>query len=272
MRRLVSAIAAAFVSVVLTGAPAAAALPSADLALKRINTHAALKAINNPDTGKFMGDTGIGWVSVDLEQFNYGPGQTPAGAVVRDITAPAGTAFRTLDENFYKAHPLLCKILVPHTHVRCKVDGSLWVNTGGNFFTMYFVLKKQCTKPGRYSLDYAGDPNKSNNTVTFLACLVPGVSAAECSPPKPSTRPASPTAMSPSASPAAAQPSPAATASFVEPPSAYAAQTQAIADQAAHDSGSGAGGIVIGAIGAVAGLALLSGLWLYGRRRRPAHD
>ncbi|GAB4055595.1 hypothetical protein [Catellatospora paridis] len=281
MRRVASMVCAALASVALTGTPAAAQAPSADVAIQLVSAKVELATVN-PNSGLFKGDTGIGYVTVVVRTHNFGPENTADTSVVKDITAPPGTVFRQLDEKYFAQYPGLCTVVTAHTHVRCKVNGSIWLDTynggsGGNTSTQYFVLKKKCVSPGRYRLDYAGDPKTSNNSIS-IALKVPGVTAATCAKPKPSptrtaTSPkpavaASPAAPSASPSPTLASPSPSSASPTVsESPSETIEPSPSTIALAASESSTLNSGIVLGGIGALAAVALVAGFWLYARHR-----
>lgn len=276
MRRILLAASAALLSLGLAGSPAVADVPQADIGIDYVANAVTVRPVD-PGSPITKRDTGIGWVTFQLRLHNYGPYNSGQTMIVRDITAPPGTVFRQLDEEYFAGHPGLCTVVVPHTRVRCKIDGSIWLDTynggsGGTEFTIYFILKKKCVSPGRYSLIYAGDPNSSNNSVR-LPLKVPGVTAADCGPkPSPAATRAKPSLVAASAKPTPSQ-SPAASASpstaeLSPTESAPAESTAAIVAPASDSSGTSSGGIVLAAIGAaLLGVALLSGLWLYGRRR-----
>ncbi|MFC7246973.1 hypothetical protein ACFQO7_31230 [Catellatospora aurea] len=283
MRRVASIMCVALAGIALTGSPAAAEVASADVAIEFESANVTLATVN-PESGLFKGDTGIGYVTVVVRTHNYGPNNTESTAVVREITAPPGTVFRQLDEKFYAQRPGLCTIVTPHTRVRCKVDGSIWLDTynggsGGHTSTHYFVLKKKCVSPGRFRLDYPGDPKTSNNSAS-IPLKIPGVTAATCAgaQPKPSpTRAAASPKPAAAASPApttlAVSPSLASASPSMASPAAAESTTEASPPAvalAASESSSPSSAIALGVLGALAGVGLLAGFWFYARRRSAA--
>lgn len=276
MRRVAMSVSAALMAVFLTSTPAAAALPSADLAVDFRGAQITVTTVN-PNSGLFHGDTGIGYVDVTVVTHNYGPEITPQDAIHEEITAPPGTVFRQLDEMAFRRFPGQCTFITPHTHVRCVMAGSMWLDTyeggsGGHSFTLYFVLKNKCVSPGSYRLDYPGDPKRSNDSAAIVL-KVPGVTAADCAKTKASPKPSrkvspKPSAARPSASPVEVSPS---AVEYSSAPIEAAAGTPTESPYAAfagRSSVTDASGIALGAAGALVGVALLGGLWLYGRRRR----
>jgi hypothetical protein len=220
-------------------------VPKADIGVTLDSVKVTMMTIN-PKSGQFLGDTGIGYVTVTYHTHNYGPNVTPQVTVYRDITAPPGTVFMAADEKYFRQYSTMCKTIVAHTHVRCLLYPSFVLDSsnGGNgpgaqSQRWTFILKKKCTSPGRLKFDYGNDPKTSNNSVT-VRLKVPGAATA-CAPKPPSPKPvalASP-------SPTAAAPSPSLTEPSVEP----------TGEATATD------------------VAVLAGLWLFGRRRRdPAAD
>ncbi|GAA1404124.1 hypothetical protein ACFQZ4_50945 [Catellatospora coxensis] len=273
MRRVVSVVCAALATVTLAGSPALAQVASSDVAVGLESTRVTLATLDPNANSMYKGDTGIGYVTVVIRSHNYGPENTTDTSVVKDITAPPGTVFRQLDEKYFAQWPGLCTVVVPHTRVRCKVNGSMWLDTynggsGGHTTEYYFVLKKKCVTPGRFRLDYAGDPKTSNNSVS-IPLKVPGVTAADCKPkPKPSpTRAAASPKPAALASPSAALVSAAASPSATEPLAVSAEPSpQAVALASSNEESSGSG-LLIGVAGALVGAALLAGWWRYARRK-----
>jgi len=254
---------------VVAGAPAAAADDlTADVALEHYSTEVTVAKID-PGSGQFKGDTGIGFVTVNLIVHNYGPNNTGLYTpIVRDVMAPPGTVFRHLDEQYFAEHAGLCTVVVPHSRVRCKLDGSIWLDTynggsGGHMITMYFVLKKKCVSPGWVRYEYPNDPRTSNNAVS-ISFVVPGVTASECTTHKPSP-----------AKSVAASPTPAASVSPTSPPTSIAAidpsptDNLVLAPPVKHVADSSpVDGVIIGIVGALAGAALVATLVVNARRRR----
>jgi hypothetical protein len=271
MRWVASAVMATLASIALTGTPAAAQEATADLAVELASAKVVLATVN-PNSGLFKGDTGIGYATVRVTRHNYGPNNTTQTTVVEDITAPPGTVFRQLDEKYFARYPGLCTVVVPHTRVRCKIDGSIWLDTynggsGGYTGTYYFVLKKKCVSPGRLRLDYAGDPKTSNNSIT-IRLKVPGVTAADCTKAKPSptrTNAALAASALPSQPASTVSPSPVVASESSASPSASESAATAIVT-ASHGSASGSA-VILGVVGVLAGAALLIGLWVRARRR-----
>jgi hypothetical protein len=227
------AVAILLLAMITTPAAAATPPPTADLALAFGGSGTHLMTIN-PQSGLFNGDTGIGYITETVIRHNYGPNTTPDAMAIDDITAPVGTVFRHLDEVYFAKYPGLCTVVVRHTRVRCKIDGQIPLDTynggsGGRGFLFYFIIKKTCVSPGRWRIEYPGDPNISNNSVS-LHVKIPGVPASECTKPTPSHTPtAAPsptvTTAATSASPTSSPPAsvePSATPTFLSP--ALAAQ------------------------------------------------
>jgi hypothetical protein len=211
LRNLVVAL--AVVIAVAYGGPAqAAAVPQADLA-----------AVGLPAT--VPGVPAVTSITVILH--NYGPERVPTGAFVVDYTAPGGAEWRPQD--FSGAE---CTTVVALHRYRCNsyvaydVDGHSPGGTGninGYDQLLTVIVKARCTTPGKYTVEYAGDPKPSNNT-TSLQVTVDGVSAAECAP-KPTAKasakatPKQNPAISPTAVTSATSPAAVTSATSAEPSS-----------------------------------------------------
>lgn len=247
--RVLSVATASVLAGLMLATPAAhAALPSADLVALPASGH-----------GK-LGTT----IAITLITRNYGPNYVTTAT--HDIVAPGGTEFA--DEFSSSAR---CKFIVPKRHLRCFAGGWLvWKGQYQNPWTLKFKIVSATVTPGWHRISFADDPKSSNNTASIKVTVdgLPKPSPSKTTP-RPSAKPSPIRAASASAS---VSPSPVATESVAPVESSSEAAPIMAEPEVTSDSGMSTGGLIVGGIAILLGVALLAGVLLRGRNRTLAEE